>query len=170
VKARASKEDEMAIANTTSTVTVNAAFLKEIKDVNQDLWQIVSELGEVTRNPYLVRSRRYQFVGMLEDLRDHLALHFALEEAYGYFDEPLQVDPRLCLRAKALRAQHRDLYLQSCDLIDRAMQLHDGHNVRELARTLVAEYAAFAAQLNDHEQAENALIQEEWDVDIGVGD
>ena len=41
----------MAIANTTSTVTVNAAFLKEIKDVNQDLWQIVSELGEVARNP-----------------------------------------------------------------------------------------------------------------------
>ena len=160
----------MAIANTTSTVTVNAAFLKEIKDVNQDLWHIVAELREVTRNPYLVRSRRYQFVGMLEDLRDHLALHFALEEAYGYFDEPLQVDPRLSERAKFLRSQHRELYLLACDLIDHAMQLHDGHHVRALARRLVAEYADFANQLNRHEQAENELIQQEWDDDIGVGD
>jgi hypothetical protein len=49
----------MAIANTTSTVTVNAAFLKEIKDVNEDLWHIVAELRVVTGNPYRVRSRRY---------------------------------------------------------------------------------------------------------------
>ena len=160
----------MAIANTTSTVTVNAAFLKEIKDVNQDLWHIVAALREVTGNPYLVRSRRYQFVGMLEDLRDHLALHFALEEAYGYFDEPLKVDPRLSSRAKILRSQHRELYLVACDLIDHAMQLHDGHNLRALARRLVAEYADFDAQLNRHEQAENELIQQEWDDDIGVCD
>ena len=160
----------MAIANTTSTVTVNAAFLKEIKDVNQDLWHIVAELREVTRNPYLVRSRRYQFVGMLEDLRDHLALHFALEEAYGYFDEPLKVDPRLSSRAKFLRSQQRELYLVACDLIDHAMQLHDGHNVRALARRLVAEYADFDTRLRRHEQAENELIQQEWDEDIGVGD
>ncbi len=160
----------MAIASTTSTVTVNPAFLKEIKDVNQDLWQIVAELGEVANNPYLVRSRRYQFVGMLEDLRDHLALHFALEEAYGYFDEPLRVDPRLCERAKELRSQHRELYLVACDLIDHAMQLHDGQNIRALARQVVAEYAEFRAQLQQHEQDENALIQEEWDEDIGVGD
>jgi len=160
----------MAIANTTSTVTVNAAFLKEIKDVNQDLWQIVAELREVTSNPYWVRSRRYQFVGMLEDLRDHLALHFALEEAYGYFDEPLEVDPRLSSRAKELRSQHRELYLLSCDLIDHAMELHDGDNLRGLARRLVAEFADFDAQLNRHEQGENELIQQEWDDDIGVGD
>ena len=160
----------MAIANSTATVTVNAAFLKEIKDVNQDLWQIVSELREVTQNPYLVRSRRYQFVGMLEDLRDHLALHFALEEAYGYFDEPLQVDPRLSDQAKMLRSQHRQLYLAVCELIDQAMLLHDGHNLNALARRLVDAYTDFEGQLNCHEQAENDLIQQEWDDDIGVGD
>ncbi len=160
----------MAIANTTSTVTVNAAFLKEIKDVNEDLWQLVAELGEVTSNPYLIGSRRYQFIGMLEDLRDHLALHFALEEAYGYFDEPLQVDPRFCERARALRDEHRALYLEACDLIDRAMQLHDGRDMRSLAQSLVIEYAEFSTRLLEHEQAENALIQEEWDQDIGVGD
>lgn len=160
----------MAIVNSTSTVTVNAAFLREIKEVNQDLWHIISELRDITRNPYQVRSRRYQFVGMLEDLRDHLALHFSLEEAYGYFDEPLQVDPRLSERAKVLRAQHRELYLQSCDLIDLAMQLHDGHNLRALAHQVVAEYTKFDAQLNAHEQAENDLLQQEWDDDIGGGD
>lgn len=160
----------MAIANTTSTVTVNKAFLKEIKEVNLDLWQIVTELRETARNPYLVRSRRYQFVGMLEDLRDHLALHFALEEAYGYFDEPLKVDPRLSSRAKHLRSQHRDLYLLACDLIDHAMQLHDGNNIDELARKLVGQYAEFDSQLQSHEQAENELIQQEWDEDIGGGD
>jgi len=160
----------MAIANVTSTVTVNAAFLREIKEVNQDLWQIVAALREITTNPYLVRSRRYQFVGMLEDLRDHLALHFALEEAYGYFDEPLKVDPRLSSRAKRLRREHRELYLMVCDVIDRAMQLHDGNNLGALAQQLVAEYADFDTRLNRHEQAENELIQQEWDDDIGCGD
>jgi len=160
----------MAIANTTSTVTVNAAFLREIKEVNQDLWQIVAALRDITSNPYLVRSRRYQFVGMLEDLRDHLALHFALEEAYGYFDEPLKVDPRLSSRAKLLRREHRELYLGVCDVIDLAMQLHDGNNLGDLARRLVEEYANFDVRLNNHEQAENELIQQEWDDDIGVGD
>jgi hypothetical protein len=50
------------------------------------------------------------------------------------------------------------------------MELHDGHNLRSLARHLVAEFAEFDAQLNRHEQDENELIQQEWDDDIGVGD
>ena len=76
----------------------------------------------------------------------------------------------MCSRAKVLRSQHRELYLLACDLIDHAMQLHDGHNVRALARRLVAEYADFDLRLNRHEQDENELLQQEWDDDIGVCD
>jgi len=38
-------------------------------------------------------------VDWLSELRDQLALHFALEEAYGYFDEPLHVAPQLAEKA-----------------------------------------------------------------------
>ena len=114
----------MATLTSTGTVTVNAAFLQEIKEVNQDLWRLLDRLREMCANPAIIRSRRSQFLGQIEELRDQLALHFALEEAYGYFEDPVYVAPQLCDRAFALRDEHRQLYLEVCQLEERAQFIH----------------------------------------------
>jgi hypothetical protein len=63
-----------------------------------------------------------QLADLLGRVRDQLAMHFALEEAYGYFEEPLSVAPRLSSQADALRNQHGDLYLAICELVDQAQR------------------------------------------------
>ena len=78
----------MSIATATSTVTVNAAFFQEIKEVNQELWQTLAQVRDVCQRPQVAQVDAHRFATLLGELRDQLAMHFALEEAYGYFDDP----------------------------------------------------------------------------------
>ena len=117
-------------AATTATVTVNAAFFQEIKEVNQELYDLLDRarrhLAEHRDSADAARrhaSNGRQLVDLLSDLRDQLALHFALEEAYGYFEDPVFVAPRLSERAATLRKDHRRLYLQISDLVDQVERL-----------------------------------------------
>ena len=69
----------------TRTVTINAAFLHEIKEDHERLRTLLAEAFGMcqTRRPELIRPRR--FASLLAELRDQLAMQFALEGAYGYF-------------------------------------------------------------------------------------
>ena len=86
----------MSTATATSTVSVNAAFFQEIKEVNQELWQTLAQVREVCQRPQAARIDCRGFAMLLGELRDQLALHFALEEAYGYFEDPAYVAPHFC--------------------------------------------------------------------------
>ena len=76
-------------------VTVNAAFLDDIKSVNQELWQGLENIREFCHHGISDAEACRVVVDTFEQLRDLLALHFALEESYGYFDDPAYVDPRV---------------------------------------------------------------------------
>ena len=41
----------MSVATLTGTVTINAAFLQEIKEVNQELWSLLSDLRHKCQRP-----------------------------------------------------------------------------------------------------------------------
>ncbi len=90
----------MTAENTTSTVTINAAFLQEIKEVNQDLWKLLDEVKHLCGDAHYVQLQGRLVVDRIGELRDQLAMHFALEEAYGYFDDPIRVAPRLSAAAQ----------------------------------------------------------------------
>jgi hypothetical protein len=153
----------------TGTVTVNAAFLQEIKEVNQDLWQRLDEMRHRCQRPIAPASCR-QLVEKLSELRDQLALHFALEEAYGYFDDPADVAPRLSHAAESLRNEHRRLYMDLTRIVDRAERLLHSDQLATLALWIGPEFLAFDEALRDHECRENELIFEAFDTDIGAGD
>jgi hypothetical protein len=156
--------------SSTRTVTVNAAFLQEIKEVNEELWQLLKDVRQALADPLRVRSQRQRLLEMLEMLRDSLALHFALEEAYGYFEDPLHVAPRLCAQAAELRNEHRLLYTQISDLVEEAQQWHYRGQWSLFRSQLVAQFAAFDNRFQLHEEREIELIQEEYGDDIGVTD
>ena len=86
----------MSIGSKTSTVTINAAFLQEIKEVNSDMWDLLDSVKKLCSAPQHVEYQGRQVVEALAELRDKLAMHFALEEAYGYFNDPVSVAPQLC--------------------------------------------------------------------------
>ncbi|MFV2066268.1 MAG: hemerythrin domain-containing protein [Pirellulales bacterium] len=154
-----------------TTLTVNAAFLQEIKEVNQDLWTLFRSLRDTPRRSLDLRGPARRFVEELERLRDLLAMHFSLEEAFGYFEDPVSAAPRLSCRADALRAEHRELYVMLGEVIDLTEQLQvDGRYTAGMADEVFETFQAFSRRFEQHERAENELILEAFDDDIGVGD
>ena len=155
----------------TTTVTVNAAFLREIKDDNQRLKELFAELRAVLAFRNAQRSlSRHELLERLEDLRDQLATHFALEEAFGYFDEPLVAAPRLAAKAEELRRQHADLFVQFCRLVDDAQDAYQREPHPKAFHFVGYRFEQFDDAFQAHEQAENELILEAFNADIGVGD
>ena len=154
----------------TTTVTVNAAFLREIKEINQALGNDICRLERLATCPHVIRRHARGFLHKLERLRDDLAMHFSLEEFFGYMADPLSVAPRLGDRARRLRDEHGLLYEQLCDIVDIAAQLFDEHRVARLSRDVPRRLRQFFDQLALHERNENELILEAFCDDVGVGD
>lgn len=152
-----------------NTVTVNAAFLQEIKDVNQELWLLQADLRHRFQRPVAPGHGRF-LIDKLCLLRDQLALHFSLEEAYGYFDDPVDVAPQLSRAAQRLRAEHKGLYLDLCELVEHAERMFYDEQHAALALWLPSQFLEFDERLRSHEERENELIVEAYDGDIGVGD
>lgn len=157
-------------AKPVGTLTVNAAFLQEIKEDSHELRQLLSEARTALTGPVGTHMPSRQLAELLAGLRDQLAMHFALEEAYGYFEEPLSVAPQLSAQAEALRAQHRDLYLKVCELVDHAQRRAYHESNGNSLRALTTEFLTFCEKLQKHESRENDLMTQAFDDDIGVGD
>lgn len=152
------------------TVTVNIAFFQEIKEVNEELWVLVRKIRHASSRPIALSQSCRSYVNLLLELRDQLALHFALEEAYGYFDDPIEVAPQIARDAESLRAEHRRLYLRLCSLCENAERMLDEQDHALIATTIPARFAAFDSALNRHEHRENELLMMAMDQDIGTGD
>lgn len=159
----------MTVLVQTATLTVNAAFLQEIKEVDQDLWQLLSDLRHRCQRPIAPGQCRL-LIDKLCQLRDQLALHFALEEAYGYFENPVDVAPQLSRAAERLREEHKTLYLDFCDIAECAERMFFDEQHAALALWIGPEFLELDARLRSHEERENELIYEAYDSDIGVGD
>ncbi len=160
----------MAVENRTSTVTVNAAFLQEIKEVNEDLWKLLDEVKQLCGNPQNVQLQGRQVVEMLAELRDQLAMHFALEEAFGYFNDPVRVAPHLCDAASSLRDEHQTLFTLVRDLADEVDGLYRAGSLPQNGPRVVQRFREYYDRFQQHENRENELILEAYDSDIGVGD
>lgn len=153
----------------TSTVTVNAAFLQEIKEDNRELRQLLDKTGEmVARPPQTMRPR--QVVDLMQRLRDQLAMHFALEEAYGYFDDAVSAAPRLSAEAKELRGQHATMFMELCQIVERAEKLLYHEAPGTIWPRIGKDFAAWFQRLMQHERREVALVLTAFNDDIGVGD
>lgn len=158
------------MATVCRTLAVNAAFLLEIKEDNRQLKDALQACKELLRHPCTQRSDVRQWADALADLRDQLAMHFALEDAYGYFEDAVMQAPRLCQRAEALHRQHIGLFLDICRIADRADQLLHHKPASQQLHQLSDGFFAFVEQFEIHEHLEDALIMAAFEDDIGVGD
>ena len=156
----------MAGVTITRTVTVNPAFLQEIKEVNEELWELLGQLRHCFQRPIGAGHCR-QLVEKLGTLRDQLALHFALEEAFGYFEDPAYVPISVGESAERLRQEHRTLYVWLNNLVERAEQMAYELQYAELALWLGPQFEKFDTALRDHETRENELIMDALELDIG---
>lgn len=154
----------------TSTVSVNAAFLQEIKQDNEELHRLLEQVNRLCQFESPPPESRQELADLLDKLRDQLALHFALEEAYGYFEDSIIGMPSLSKKADELRSQHAILFAQLCDVVDDGKMALDAHSPRYVCRRISKPFLVFYHELVRHENQENELILEAFDLDVGVGD
>ena len=137
----------------TLPITVNAAFLQEIKEDNLVLRQLLVEIRRAVAGPGPIRGQWKRFVELLGALRDHLAVYFALEETYGYLENPVSVAPSL-----SRSAQHERLYLEVGAIFEQAEQWLYQEALASPPRKTVRRFIAFCHQLREHEAREDDLI------------
>jgi len=152
------------------TLTINAAFLLEIKEDNRELRQLLDDCASLLSRPHRAGVELRRVAQLLGKLRDQLAMHFSLEEAYGYFDDAIDVAPRLSRQAGALRSQHPRLFVALCDLVEEAEQLLYHERPPLELDDLASGFARFHRELQDHEAQEDALIVKVFNEEIGGGD
>jgi hypothetical protein len=91
-------------------------------------------------------------------------MHFALEDAYGYFDGPAVVSPLLSERARRLRDQHVQLYEEIVGIAEAAEEAWSRCPSPEeeldgpVRKRLVGRCRVFWIRLQRHEAAEGELI------------
>lgn len=155
-------------AMTATRLTVNAAFLKEIKDDNLHLKKLWDKVVPMVSHPDVATNHWPELIELLAELCDQLALHFSLEEAYGYFDEAVDIAPRLSLAAESLRSQHCKIFALVRDLADEISEVD--YETPENCQRFIDKFNVFRAEFESHEEAELRLILDSLEDDIGGGD
>lgn len=155
----------MSESRTSAKFTINAAFFQEIKDDHLQLNELLNDLRRLAGNRLILKNHACEFVDKLFDLCDQLALHFSLEEAYGYFEDIVEVTPHLHNQTGKLRGQHEKLFVMVRDLADEAASRHKG-SVEDLAR-IADLFDQFDQALKTHETDELDLIMTAMNQDEG---
>jgi iron-sulfur cluster repair protein YtfE (RIC family) len=149
-------------------LVINAAFLKEIKEDNRQLKTLWDRLLPMMSHPETAKNHWEELIVGLAELRDQLAMHFSLEEAYGYFDDAVDIAPHLSVLAESLRAQHSKLFAQIRDLAD--LILESSPESAQSIKRLIRQFSKFRTDFEHHEESELKLILQSFDDDLGVGD
>ena len=154
----------------TGTLTINAAFLAEIKEDDLRLRELLNTAAHDATDSASGRINARERVELYQALRDQLALHFTLEDAYGYFHDAIEDNPWLTATAEKLHLQHDLLFREICNIVDASeCILYREYNAIHV-RDLLSNFMEFFARLAEHEHSENELILAAFDDDIGVGD
>ncbi|QDU05493.1 hypothetical protein V6x_52300 [Gimesia chilikensis] len=139
-------------------ITVNAAFLQEIKDNNlqlDELLELLNTLCSVNDKTFLEPKR---FSELIHELRDLLAMHFSLEDALGYFIGPSNIIPVLSKEATRLKSQHEELYLEVSAIAENADTLLASEHSENVSTNLIRRFRSFYEDLRKHESEEYDLI------------
>jgi hypothetical protein len=158
------------MAIVTRIVSINPVFLQEIKDDHHELRQLLHHASAMLNRPGWMPAELDELNELFEKLRDQLAMHFALEEAYGYFEDAVTVAPHLCRRAERLRGQHDELYSELCGQADRVEALLYDKGAEVALGELAADFRRFCQRLQQHELEERDMILAALDDDLGAGD
>lgn len=145
---------------------INGAFLAEIKEDNRQLRDILWRLQQLcSRGAKRVEPERLS--ELLGELRDNLSMHFALEATYGYIEEPVAVAPYLEARSSTLQREHESLFREIVEIADQAESLLYPHRQRTQKRKVIDRFEEFRNRLMTHESAENDLVCEAFQRDLG---
>lgn len=152
----------------TGAITVNVAFLKEIKEDNVHFGELLEAIKMSLETGSRVQDR--VLAELLGRLRDELETHFALEEFYGYFKDATVQNNQVGKVAQRLCGEHVILFVQLNDLVEDAERLLYKEPPRRTKEEVMSGFGDFYNSLKKHEQDEMLLMMRLWNEDIGDGD
>jgi hypothetical protein len=135
---------------------------------HRDLFQLVSRAKAAFADSGRPLAKRREFaVATIESLRAHLHEHFTQEERGGFLEEAVTRIPRLGHRMEEILKQHPALLAELDSL---AAALADSRLIEADWLKIGRQFAAFVDHLQAHERSENAVVQEGYNEDLGLGD
>lgn len=127
----------------------------------------VERLLDAARAASWGRSEAHELLLALENLGSHLREHFAEEEEGGYMEEALALAPRFGAQAQRLLSEHPVMLEQMARLMELARHCCEHSQAGPELDRLLRE---FFATLRAHDAAENKIIQEAFNTDLGLND
>jgi len=103
----------------------------------------------------------------IDALCDVVNAHFAHEEVDGYFGQIVEMAPHLLSKVDGLKQQHQAFRQSLAEMI--ALANTDSHSPKYWDR-LETHFQDFWERFREHEQTENALLQETYERDMGDSD
>ncbi|MCL6502720.1 MAG: hemerythrin domain-containing protein [Pirellulales bacterium] len=146
------------------------AYIEGVRADHLELRAMVREIEKLLAAAQAARWATVEVQALLaavEDLDRHLREHFAEEEAGGYMEEALAIAPRFGPQAQRLVNEHPVMLQQMAQILDMARRCVTQSQVGpELSRLL----REFFTTLRAHDAAENRIIQEAFNTDLGLND
>ena len=103
---------------------------------------------------------------LLDELEAALRSHFQHEERDGYLHDAVSAEPRLARLADRLFAEHAELLAATATLRRHCATASDTGDWSEFADA----YAGFCRRFDEHETAENRLVQDAMNRDMQAED
>ena len=104
----------------------------------------------------------------LRDFQNQLQKHFDLEEDGGYNTDLIQIAPRLSTQVAHLEEDHRKIISDLNHILDNMKRINEVQSPMILR--IKDRVDALLFFIKDHESKENAIIQEAYYQDFGIGD
>ncbi len=149
-------------------VTLNVAFLNEIKADNVSIGQVLKSIRTTFNGGKSLGPR--SICELLGRLRDELETHFALEEFYGYFDEAEMTHSQVSRAANSLIGEHTELFSELNSIIENAEQLLYDEAGHKSESQIILDFQFFDDKLREHELKEMELMQKLCNDEFGTGD
>jgi len=102
----------------------------------------------------------------LESFRDRLQVHFAHEELGGFFEQLIEVSPQRVREVTRLEEQHGEFRARLAVVAEALFADVDGSTLPEV----IFRLHRFAESFRKHEDAENRLLAESLNDDMGSPD
>jgi hypothetical protein len=146
-------------------------ILSHVLAEHRDLFNLMQTVRSAWTEPGMpLPQRRRAVVASLRFLRDHLHEHFVQEERGGFLEEAVARVPRLSRAVRSIVGQHASLLAELDGVIEGldSPPAADDATAQASWQRAGDAFAEFAAHMTAHERAENTVVQDGYNEDLGL--
>lgn len=139
---------------------------KKLNNLTMLEYLLLGDLSDVLEEPASTENKKW-ILALVDTLLETLPVEYRLRDVQGLYDEVLQEHPTWDSAVMRIRQEQKTLASQLRILKD---SLDHCENFRASARVLKHEIMVWMNRLVQFNQKEKRLLQEAYNIEVGVGD